>query len=419
MTEGRLTLAETGPREFTAIIPGERFRLSAPGLQLTLEADRLRWERGDLHGQLKVALDLQGVTSVNGLAEASSMNFSSLSHRGSRSTLLAKLTRTAEYPWSDLLQLFCLQVIHAIDEGEPAIDLRDVPDQDVFSTSETVLGLPILRYDPMMIVSKGGEGKSLLLLKILGDLEKRGYRVGYVDSEWNEFVHAERLRQLYGADRPSVSYLRLHRSLVLEADRVRRFKHERGLDFLGLDSVGMGSEGSLEYSEAPNQYLRAVRSLGRVGSILISHTKHDASDGSHKRPYGSPYWLNGCRAVWFLKSAESGPKRYEVVLEQVKVNSARSAPVALRFEFGDRITIEPMATGDLVELYGTVPIRERILASLKRRGSLTIDELAEDLDEKRDSIKRAINRDIKKCFTKVTSTDGKVIKFAALEKRIA
>jgi hypothetical protein len=419
MTE-RLSLGEAGPRKFEVVIPSERFRLLMPGLSLTLEADHLRWERGELIGQLTVALDLAGVASVDGIAESSTMNFSSLSTRSNRAGLLAKLTRTPDYPWSDILQTFCLQALKAVADGDPAVDLRDVAPEAASDTAETVLGIPVLRYDPMMIVAKGGEGKSLLLLKILGDLERRGFRVGYIDSEWNPFVHADRLSKLYGADsRPSIAYLRLNRSLPMEADRVRRFVYERGLDFIGLDSVGMGSDASLEYSDAPNQYLRAVRSLGRIGSILISHTKHDAADGSHKRPYGSPYWLNGCRSVWFLKSAPLSVTRYEVALEHIKYNTKKSDTVALSFEFGDHISITPIAADDLTELAGSVPIRDRIMSALKRRGSMTLDDLAEELNEKRDTVKRVINRDLRKSITKVESSDGKIVKFGLLERRTA
>jgi hypothetical protein len=43
--------------------------------------------------------------------------------------------------------------------------------------------------------------------------------------------------------------------------------------------------------------------------------------------------------------------------------------------------------------------------------------LAEELDANRDSIKKAINRDSKKVFTKVASADGKVVKFGVLDRR--
>jgi hypothetical protein len=80
----RLTLAEAGPREFEVVIPAERFRLRMPGLSLSLEADRLQWSRGDLMGQLTVTLDLDGVPSVDGIAESSNMRFSDLGTRNSR-----------------------------------------------------------------------------------------------------------------------------------------------------------------------------------------------------------------------------------------------------------------------------------------------------------------------------------------------
>lgn len=418
MTERPLAIAELGKQEFETVIPSERFRLRFPGVLLTLEADRLRWERGgELVGLLTVRLDLNGVPEVQGIAEASTLNFSSLSARSQRATLLSKLTDTPHYPWQHILQVFCLRVFQSVDEGEPALELRDVSAEQAADTAETVLGLPILRYDPQMLVAKGGEGKSLLLLKILGDLAHRGYRVGMVDSEWNPFVHRDRLGQLFGDDLPSVSYLQIHRSLVTEVDRVRRFCYEHGLDFVGLDSVGMGAEGSLEYSEGANAYHRAVRSLGRLGKILISHTKHDAADNSHKRPYGSPYWMNGCRSVWFLKSAPLAPNKYELALENIKVNVKKAPTVALHVTFGDRITFEQIGTTDLVQLADSVPIRERIAQVLKRRGSMTLDDIAEELDEKRDTVKRILNRDMKKLVTKVVSTDGTVARFGLLERR--
>ena len=40
----RLTLAEVGPRVFEIIEPGCCYRLSMPGLLVSLEVDRLSWK---------------------------------------------------------------------------------------------------------------------------------------------------------------------------------------------------------------------------------------------------------------------------------------------------------------------------------------------------------------------------------------
>jgi hypothetical protein len=87
-----LSLAEIGPRYFDIVIPGERYRLRAPGTLLTLVADRVHWNHGELYGQLEVTLDLTGVNAVDGIVETSSMNFSSLKARGDRAALLGRLT---------------------------------------------------------------------------------------------------------------------------------------------------------------------------------------------------------------------------------------------------------------------------------------------------------------------------------------
>ncbi|HYN06940.1 MAG TPA: hypothetical protein VES67_06090 [Vicinamibacterales bacterium] len=418
----RLTLKEAGERHFEVIIPAERYRLRVPGLLLTLEADQLHWKSGELHGQLEVSLDLHGVATLDGTADSSSMNFSRLADRHSRASALGALSKTPEYPWGELLQLFSLHLLKAERDGDPGVDLRDVELDPSITTSEEVLGLPIARYDPIMLVAKGGDGKSLLALRILGDLNRRGFQVGFLDNEWNEIVHRDRLGKQFDSPLPSVHYLRLQRPFTIEAPRVRRFVHERGLDFVAVDSVGLGTDGPMEYSEAPLAFGRAIRSLGRIGSILLSHTKHDATDGTNKRPYGSPYWLNLCRDVWYLKSAESGPGRLEALLENIKVNAgARRQPVALRFEFGERIRIERVSTGDLDELSDSLPIRDRIVATMKRRGAISIDDLADDLDAKRDSVKKAIHRDLQKVFIRVETIGGetKTVKYGLLERRTA
>jgi hypothetical protein len=310
------------------------------------------------------------------------------------------------------VQEFALHILKAEREGDAAIDLRDVVIDQTRSDAEMVLGLPILRFDPMLIVAKAGDGKSLLLAKTLGDLNLRGYRVGLLDAEWNEYEHHKRLVRLYGSALPSVKYLRLQRPLSVEADRVRRFVFEEGLDFIALDSVGQAVDAPLETSEAANNFYRVLRGLGRRGLVLSSHVKHDsATEGSSKRAYGSSYWMAGARAVWFLKSAPLGSDRLEMVLEQVKVNAdAHRPPIGLHVRFGERIAIDTVAAVDLQELSSSLPLRERIASLLKRRGALTKDEIADELAATPEAVKKALQR-AEQMFVKVDTAGDRVLRF--------
>lgn len=80
-------------REFVAV-GDDRYRLTLPGIGVSLEIDRLRRERHELVGELCVRCDLPGARTVNGSLSIADLNLSSARARSERAKLLADRSNT-------------------------------------------------------------------------------------------------------------------------------------------------------------------------------------------------------------------------------------------------------------------------------------------------------------------------------------
>ena len=60
-----------------------------------------------------------------------------------------------------------------------------------------------------------------------------------------------------------------------------------------------------ETADAAQRYFRALRQL-RVGSLNLAHITK--GEGNDKRPFGSTFWFNGARSVWFAQREESASR---------------------------------------------------------------------------------------------------------------
>src|SRR5262249_36961251 len=126
------------------------------------------------------------------------------------------------------------------------------------------------------------------------------------DWELSEVDHWERLGRLFPGDIPPVRYLCCARSIVHEADRLRRWVRDRHLDYVVMDSVAFACAGAPESAEVAMAYFQVVRQLGPIGSFHIAYITKNG-DNSDRRPFGSAFWHNSPRATWFAKLADRDP----------------------------------------------------------------------------------------------------------------
>lgn len=400
--------------------------LTAPELLNTdLEIDQVRRERYQLYGELTVHTGLRGAqTFGRGILFTASINLSSLRDRNTLAMQLQGRTQTPEIDapkWRALVDELCIRTNEAERTGSSAVRLCDVParGQERWLRAQ---GFTLPERSPAMIFSDGDTLKTYTADVIAVDLAWQGINVGVFDWEMEDIEHADRVRRAC-AGRPvpeNIVYLDCSRPLVHERDRIATTVHEHQLRYAIFDSAAFACHDKPEAADAALVYFREIRQLG-LGSLSIAHcTKGEASD---QKPFGSAFWFNSVRALWYAKRAEPGldPSVVEVGFYPRKFNfGARPTAHALRFTFGDDVTgVSQIEPADVESLAAGMSIRERIRGVL-RAGARTIPEIAEELGANVDSVKRTVNRyaDGSKSplFLRVPGVDG-VARIGLIDRR--
>jgi hypothetical protein len=283
-------------------------------------------------------------------------------------------------------------------------------------------GWPLLRDHNTTGFGDGGSAKSYLALFAAGVLAQRGISVLYADWELSGSDHRERLERLFGPQLPIVHYLRCDRPLVAEVDRLSREVHRLAIDYLICDSVGFATAGPPESAEHATAYCRALRQIG-VGSLNLAHTNRSENNG--EKPFGSSFWHNSARSTWFFKQASASVdgRTVTVGLFNKKSNLSRLHPaVGFQFEFAeDRTIVTRVNLANVEDLAGQLPLWQRVAHLIRAGGGqpLTLGQIAEALDAKPDSVKRAVSPQRKgSMFVQVPATDG-VARIALVERRIS
>lgn len=364
--------------------------LEFPEFETRFEVERLRRERHELIGELTVKCALPGVLQTNGALSIGDMNFSSVQSRTTRSKLLAQRARTnGEMDWFGMLEEFVQYVIKEERTGEPAQDIWSIPapeKMDDFAVS----GIALPRRHPAILFGDGGSAKSYTALYIAGCLAIQGVHVALFDWELSGDEHRERFERLFGAKRPPLTYCRCEGAITSEADRLSRVVRENNIAYAIFDSISFAVSGPPEAAETAGAYFRSVRSLN-IGSLHIAHV--NKSEDGDKKPFGSAFWWNGARSVWYVKAAEPSAGKLELGFYHRKANCGPLRhPVALNVTFGSEETIYSRASiSDNSELAEKLSVRQRIYEILGR-GSLTFAEIAERLEEKVDTVRKAVKR---------------------------
>jgi len=411
----------TRDREFQQINDGT-YQLRIVSLGIALTVDRLRRERHELVGELAVACDLAGARTVEGFLSVADFNLSSAQARTTRSKLLAERSEAPDVDWHGLLEELCVRTIAAERQGVPLRPLHTFArvDGDVIVSVD---GWPWLRDQAMMTFADGVGLKSYLALYGAGCLSRQGIAVGYVDWELSGHEHRARLERLFGDDPaglPLIHYVRCDRALIDEVDRITRECRKLGLEYLVFDSAGFGTAGPPEAAEHALAYFRAVRQIG-LGSHHLAHVNR--SESGDQKPFGSAFWHNSARATWFARQAAASPDglRLTVGLFNRKSNLTRMHP-AIGFEFdfsGGRTVVRRVELAAVDELAPQLPLWQRIAHAIKAGGPQTMDALAEALDAKVDSIKKAVSPRRgtgASMFTQAPGADGRV-RIALVDRR--
>ena len=385
-------------REFKAF-GDDRYRLTIADIGVTLEIDRLRRDHHELIGELSAWCNLPGAKTVNGTLSIADFNLSSARARQDRAKLLALRSDTREHlDWTAVIEEFCQLVLQADRNGQPAVDLRSLERPNRDDIMLEVEGLTLPRRHPSVLFGDGGAVKSYEALYFAGRIAEKGISVAFFDWELAGEDHRDRLERLFPDGMPRILYARCERPLVYEVDRLKRIVRDGGIEFAVFDSVAFACDGPPEAAEVAGRYFRAVRQIGG-GSLHVAHVSK-AENGDQK-PFGSAFWHNGARATWYVKLAEAsaGTDVLQIGLFNRKVNLGKlRPPLGYSVTFGeDTTTFKRTDLAESPDLAGQLSIRQR-MAYLLRKGAMSPERIAEEVDSDINTVKRTIRR-YKKLFT--------------------
>jgi hypothetical protein len=406
----------TCERQFEVIGHGRGYVFRLVQVPIEFEFLHVRRERGQLYGQFRVVTDLHGTRNYEGaLGAACTLNLSDQRARKAHAAQLADLSRAPHIDWWRLLEEFAARVVAADADGDPAVFLHTVAPK-VGPIHFDIHGVEFTRRHANMIFGESDTLKSWEALHILGELAQRGVNVALLDWELDEDAYASRLRRLF-VEAPPILYLPCRKSLALEFDRVQREFHKHKIEFAAVDSVvPAGGAANPNDAEAANQLVGSLRQLD-VGSLLVAHVpKSAAEQKGHEKPFGSQFWFNLCRSIWYVARTTSDP--VVTGLYHRKSSLSRLRPnVGRRWTFdGDdgRVTVERVGLADVPELAERQSTRDR-LRDLLQRGPLLSTMVASELGVKSDTLKKTVQR-FPHLFTKHISADGET-RLALVERR--
>jgi hypothetical protein len=415
-----------GNRRVLTTLPGGGYSYALRDEGVAIEVRRLRWERYQLFGEVDVLCQWHGVqahqqpdSEIGGSLSCADLNLSAQSAREARAKFCQQRARSAAgaFDWIGAIDDACREVIRAERHGEDAIVLDDAPaagppaDFDVF-------GLKIPADSHSQLVADGSGMKSMLLLLILGTLAQRGIPVALLDGEWNAERHLARKRRVFGDARLECLYYRRSKnSLSVERDHIRRFCDDKGIQFIGIDSISAVCDGKLADDDVARAYNRALDGL--PPSLAAAHVPKSTDPAADLKMFGSAFFHNFARQTWSVRKVTGqNDDVVTVMLVPHKQNDGkRLLPVALEFNFeADRIDVRNVEPTGVQGLSESLPLRVRMMPLLKR-GPLTIVQLADELGAKQDAIVKVLQRS--QAFTKLTNCPDGVHRIALVERRVS
>ncbi len=326
------------------------------------------------------------------------------------SSLAKRLEKNSEdIPWTDILTYITGKTMEIIRRGEPAVEIW--PSEDDSLTPSYLLEPILYLNHPAVIFGDYSSLKSLVAL-VIGYIVQLPYHDNtlslttikestlclYVDYEDDPSSFRKRWSALehgFGKGAMPILYRRMTGTLSDSVEQLQRIIHDKNIGLIIIDSLGPAARGNLNDPEPAIKYHAALRQLG-ITSLTLAHTSKDQL--TKKRTiFGSIFFTNLARSVWECKAEqETGEDEAIISLKHTKANLSRlHPPLGFKFSFQDKaITLEKSDLRD-TSLSGELPISFRI-KDLLRGGSMTVKEIAEDLEKGEETIRVTLKRKEKK-----------------------
>jgi hypothetical protein len=155
--------------------------------------------------------------------------------------------------------------------------------------------------------------------------------------------------------------------------------------------VSFGVSGPPEAAEVASSFLQACRQL-RIGLLLVAH--QSKGEGGDRYPFGSVLWYAGARDIYHFRRSNSEQAMGTLVaaVTHRKTNGVPRLPLAIEYSFGSRIDIRLLNPASIEDIAPELTIAQRLSYSLKA-GARRVEELAEELEVKPNSIHQVLKRD--------------------------
>lgn len=298
----------------------DTYRYSWPEEGIEVLVDRMT----ESHSDLVCEMTVRTARPFPGLLRQAKFNLSSTRTRNEWVKALNE--RGLEVDWYAAIEQACTLSLRRWREGAAFIDLSTVAPRE----DDAYLLKPyVIEGASSGVFADGGTGKSLFALAcgltiatgedVFGVQTSRVCPVLYLDWEWDEEAHAERLEALClgaGIAKPEgmIWYRREFASINESAPNIRRFIAEKGIGFVVVDSLGFARGGEPESAELTIKTFASIRSFG-VPTLFVDHIAKHATDKQHS--FGSVYTRNSARLMWRIDAEEQetndGPKRLGLV----------------------------------------------------------------------------------------------------------
>jgi len=394
-----LPTVEAGPDKLFTILGETRYRFTMASAGITMDLDHVHREKADLKGELVVRVNgffAEAQTYRDGILSMGELNLSAVRSRKERANLLREQARNKEFDWYPVLEEFAVEVLLHEKRGPMPLPLglEDVlGDEDEMRTWE-VEGLPLLMDDPMVLYGDSASGKSYLSLWLAGMLAQRGLTVLYADWEYSKREHDRRIRRLFQPVPKGIDYTRCDIPLRYDADRLARLVADRGYHYLIADSIGFAVDGPAETHEAARSYFAGLRQVG-VGSLSLAHIAKHQQDGKDPTVFGSTFFRAGARSAWFVdRASEHAKGELNIGLYHRKSNASDLLkPLGFQFSFTSaRVHVTRIDPTAIASLASHLSLTDRLKRHMTDGEFYAYTDLAQDMDVKADSIRRAVMR---------------------------
>ncbi len=388
-----------GPiRQADVEVRGPSARIFFPEVSVTIFCQKLKLHSdGRLTGLFKVKVGNHTIPGAGVL---------NLAAPGTRRQYAKQLESYVSLDWEHILDKTYNLLLERLQSGEPVRPLRP---QSTTTTQYVVAGFLPAGLETLLW-GAGGAGKSWLALALAihiatGEhfLDRKIITPGrtlYLDWETNYAEFARRLSMILGKedsdlfDEDFLFYKRMDVPLADSLDYLYEVVTEINPVLIIIDSMARAAGGRLLEEEAISQFFAAVRSLGRTTLIIHHPTKAVLTKTSDEDPastfYGSAYTMWLPRSVWRL-DAHYDPETDVIkgILTHVKTNIGRKQPPIAFLMRLEPFSLESVPIGKVKE---EIPLRTRILDLLSRRGKMTVTQLASELEESPETVRRVLNR---------------------------